>query len=277
MRRYAHRTIRVVTLLVVAALLLSVSCVDRTPAASVDRPASEVDQRPRVVFISAESEYDAAETLPDFAYELELKYGLSCDILQGSTEASGPTRHEISGMEQLDNTDLVVVFARRRAFPAEQMQYLRDYLSRGKPLIGLRTASHAFDARGAGPADHAEWPTFDPEVLGGNYHGHYGAGPQTTVTPAEGTENHPILADIELPFPSDGSLYQTRPLAQTATCLLIGAVPGHEPEPVAWTNTYGNSRIFYTSLGHPDDFENAQFRKLLVNAVFWALFIPLVP
>jgi len=52
---------------------------------------------------------------------------------------------------------------------------------------------------------------------------------------------------------------------------LIGTIPDKEPEPVAWTNSYKNSRIFYTSLGHPDDFGNAQFRRLLINAVFWAM------
>jgi len=52
---------------------------------------------------------------------------------------------------------------------------------------------------------------------------------------------------------------------------LVGTIPDKEPEPVAWTNSYKRSRIFYTSLGHPDDFRNAQFRRLLINAVFWAM------
>ncbi len=229
------------------------------------------DARPLVVFLSAESEYRAAETLPEFARELELRYGLSCDLVQGSTEASGSARHEISGLEVLDDADLVVVFARRRAFPAEQMEHLRDYLDRGGPLIGLRTASHAFDARGAGPADHVEWAAFDRDVLGGNYHGHYGGGITATITPAPGGQTHRILAGVPLPFPSQGSLYQTQPLAPATTCLLTGMIASQEPEPVAWTNTYCNSRIFYTSLGHPDDFQTPSFRRLLVNAVFWAL------
>ena len=229
------------------------------------------DTRPLVVFISAESEYGAAETLPGFAHELEMQHGLRCEILQGSTEKKGPQRHEIAGMEILDEAELVVVFARRRAFPAEQMQHLKAYLERGGSLIGLRTASHAFDARGSGPADHAEWPTFDPDVLGGHYHGHHGAGPKCAVTAAAGAADHAILAGVTLPLLSDGSLYRVRPLAATATALLLGTIPDQEPEPVAWTNQYGRSRIFYTSLGHPHDFSNAQFRKLLVNAVHWAL------
>jgi type 1 glutamine amidotransferase/nicotinamidase-related amidase len=229
------------------------------------------DKRPLVVFISAESEYGAAESLPAFARDLELHYGLRCEILQGSPERKSADRHEISGMESLSDADLVVVFARRRAFPADQMKHLKDYLSRGGPLIGLRTASHAFDSRGGGPDDHTEWPRFDPEVLGGNYHGHHGAGPKCTVSGVAAESDHPILAGIELPLVSISSLYKVRPLAKTTATLLMGTIPDQAPEPVAWTNRHQGARVFYTSLGHVDDFENPQFRKLLVNAVFWAI------
>ncbi|MFZ2146775.1 MAG: ThuA domain-containing protein [Sedimentisphaerales bacterium] len=229
------------------------------------------DKRPRVVFISAESEYEAAHTLPEFAHELETKYGLYCEVLQGSTNNTGPGRYYIAGMEALTNADLAVLFARRRALPPEQMKYFRDYLESGRPLIGLRTASHAFDTRGDAPDGFIEWQKLDPEVLGGNYHGHHGSGPKCTVTAAAGADTHPILAGVQLPFTSNGSLYEVRPLTDSTKRLLIGTIPDNEPEPAAWTNMYKNSRIFYTSLGHPDDFQNAQFRQLLINAVFWAM------
>jgi nicotinamidase-related amidase/type 1 glutamine amidotransferase len=229
------------------------------------------DQRPLVVFLSAENEYQAAETLPVFARELELTRGLHCEILQASTAKQGPEIHDISGMEILTDADLVVVYARRRGFPTEQMKYLRDYLNRGKPLIGLRTASHAFDSRGSAPQGSDEWPGFDPEVLGGNYHNHYGAGPKVTITPGGRAKDHPILKGVALPFLSDGSLYRTGPLADGTQLLLVGTIPDRQPEPVAWTHRYQGGRVFYTSLGHPDDFANPSFRRLLINAVFWAL------
>jgi len=139
----------------------------------------------------------------------------------------------------------------------------------------LRTACHAFDTRGSAPKDYTEWPKFDPEVLGGNYHSHYGSGPKCTVTPAAGARGSPILAGVELPFISDGSLYKVSPLAGSTAPLLIGTIPDQAPEPVAWTNSYGKSRVFFTSLGHPDDFKIAAFRQLLLNATFWALDKPL--
>ncbi len=229
------------------------------------------DKRPRVVFISAESEYKAEQSLPEFAHELETKYGLCCEILQGSIKRDSKDRNYIAGMEALTNADLAVLFVRRRALPAEQMKYFRNYMDSGRPLIGLRTASHAFDTRGSAPAGYAEWKKLDPEVLGGNYHGHHGSGPKCAVTIAARADSHPILAGVQMPFTSNGSLYEVRPLTNSTTRLLIGTIPDKEPEPVAWTNKYGNSRVFYTSLGHPDDFQNPHFRRLLINAVFWAM------
>ena len=233
------------------------------------------DKRPRVVFISAESEYKAEQSLPEFAHELEIKYGLHCEVLQGSINKKGDDRNYIAGMESLTNADLAVLFVRRRALRPEQMRYFRNYLNSGRPLIGLRTTSHAFDTRGNAPPGHLEWPKLDPEVLGGNYHGHHGSGPKCAVTRAAGADTHPILASVQMPFTSNGSLYEVRPLARSTKRLLIGTIPDKEPEPVAWSNKYGKSRVFYTSLGHPDDFQNAQFRQLLINAVFWAMDEPL--
>ena len=229
------------------------------------------DRRPRVVFISAESEYGADESLPEFAHELEMKYGLSCEIIQGSTDRNSKERDHIAGMEELNNADLAVLFVRRRAFPANQMRYFQDYLNSGKPLVALRTASHAFDTRGKHPDGHIEWRNFDPEVLGGNYHGHYGSGPVCTVTAVVGAEDHSILADVQLPFTSVSSLYKASPLTKSTKILLAGSIPQEDPEPVAWRNRYGKSRVFYTSLGSVDDFKNPQFRRLLINAVFWAI------
>jgi len=60
-------------------------------------------------------------------------------------------------------------------------------------------------------------------------------------------------------------------LSRSTKLLLTGTIPNKEAEPVAWTNIYKKARVFYTSLGHPDDFNNPQFRRLLINAVFWAM------
>jgi nicotinamidase-related amidase/type 1 glutamine amidotransferase len=229
------------------------------------------DKRPRIVFLSAESEYQAADTLPVFANYVAKTCNYHCQILQGSFSRETGDRNAITGMQALENADLLVVFARRRAFPADQMKYLTDYLARGKPLIGLRTASHAFDTKGKHPQGHVEWRDFDPVVLGGNYHGHFGGGKKCEVTPVAEARNHPTLKGVSLPFTSMGSLYKNNPLKPSAIPLLMGKIAGQGPEPVAWTHTYNKSRVFYTSLGYPDDFQNPAFVRLLTNAINWAL------
>lgn len=229
------------------------------------------DDRPRVVFIIAENEYKAAERLPEFVRELQDKYGFCCDILHGGN-------YNIPGMEALKSADLVVLYVRRQPLPPQQMQHLRDYLNNHKPLVGLRTTSHAFAfapwKKEKHPVNLEQWPAFDREVLGCRYQNHYGHNPQgTQVELVPGMEGHPIL--VGLPpdgFTSKGSLYKSRPLAPTTQVLMTGKIPGRPPEPVAWTNTYAaRGRVFYTSLGHPDDFNFPAFHRLLINSVHWAL------
>ena len=50
---------------------------------------------------------------------------------------------------------------------------------------------------------------------------------------------------------------------------------GSGAEPVAWTNAHKGGRVFFTSLGSPDDFKSPQFRRLLLNGVNWALDRPI--
>jgi type 1 glutamine amidotransferase len=230
---------------------------------------AEKCKSPRITFIIAEPEYNSWQTLPRFAKDvLEEKYKITPAIL--IADMNRP--NEIAGLaNSIRKADLLVLSIRRQAFPADDLNAVRKHLSSGKPLVAIRTSSHAFDARGDCPAGHLEWAKFDIEVLGGDYNGHYKRGIKSTVTIAPAAESHPILAGIKTPFISNGSLYRSSPLADSAKALLVGSIPNEKPEPVAWTNTYKKARIFYTSLGHPDDFERPEFRRLLENAIFWAL------
>jgi len=229
------------------------------------------DERKRVVFLIAEREYHTWETLPAFAERvLADKHGLAVEFLF----ADPAERNVVPGLaDAMTRADLLFLSMRRRCLPAADLAAVRKHLAAGKPLVGIRTASHAFDTKGKHPEGHAEWRTFDPEVLGGNYKGHHGNGPVTTVTVAEGAAAHPILRGVAKELTTKGSLYRTSPLTKSATCLLTGSIPGKAPEPIAWTNTDGKSRIFYTSLGHPDDFKgnDPPIARLLTNAVLWAL------
>lgn len=217
--------------------------------------------QPTLVFISGEFEYDSKRTFPEFAAGLARDYQVETLLL---ARPDDPKLHSIPGLEKLGGADLVVLMIRRMVLPEEQINRIKKYLESGKPLIGLRTASHAFE----------NWKEFDARVLGGNYQNHYGNRFKTAVSLVPEAREHPILRNVT-GFISDGSLYKNSPLRDGAVPLLWGTIEGERREPVAWTHQHGNARIFYTSLGHPNDFKSDSFRHLLKNGIEWALAKPL--
>jgi type 1 glutamine amidotransferase/nicotinamidase-related amidase len=215
------------------------------------------DAKPaHVVIVAAEQEYDAKHTLPEFAKELEAKHGFKCTVLTSDSV------NDIPGLEALDTADLLVMFMRRRELPDAQLNRFKAYFDAGKPVVALRTSSHAFQ----------NWLEFDQKVLGCHYHNHYGKGAAVHVHPADKADDDPILRGIKpAEWDTDATLYMVTPLADSVHPLLYGKWQDKPEEPVAWTNTYKGGRIFYTSLGAPEDFKSPQFRKLLLNGVLWAL------
>lgn len=229
---------------------------------------------PHVVIMIGEDEYQTWETLPEFA-EQELKpKGYRVTIVH----ADPKEKNDFPGLiAALRDADLLLISVRRRTPGKEQLGAIRTYLASGKPLGGIRTASHAFALRANDKLTDPRfdvWQNFDPEVLGGHYSNHHKAGPVTTITLAPEADRHPILRGISAAkLAGSRSLYKTGPLEKSTVPLLIGTIPGQAPEPVAWTNSYGpkRSRIFYTSMGDPADFKNPEFRRLLLNSVDWAV------
>jgi nicotinamidase-related amidase len=269
------------------------------------------DKRPRIAILTAESEYRANQRLPEFAHDLTLKnihsdYALGIPImgdarkdaddkLKAEYAAYGmpintdektvfPTRHNLENLQILEDAGLAIIFIRRRALEPEKMQAIKDYISSGRPLLGIRTASHAFDAKGNVPREGggivasagnasdllAQWPELDKDVWGGNYHGHYGhlnTGTDISIVP--GMENHPLLKGV-VPFNSPNWLYQNRPLPSSGETqvLLLGSNPGVPDEPVMWLN---GDHIIYTSLGHWDDWKIESFKNLMSNTIDYLL------
>lgn len=227
------------------------------------------DPRPTVAFVIGDDEYRTEATLPAFASAHLLKDYRAEFVL----DQEG-ARDNLAAIHLLADADLAFISARRRVLPKAQVDALRKFVADGKPVIGIRTASHAFAAKAKAkvPTGRDVWPGFDAEVLGGHYTNHHGAGPTVVVALAPGA-THQVLEGVDpAALLGHGSLYMVSPLAKTATPLLIGSIPGHDPEPIAWVNapTTGN-RVFYTSLGQMEDFREPAFNRLLKNAVDWAL------
>ncbi|HZL91651.1 MAG TPA: ThuA domain-containing protein [Pirellulaceae bacterium] len=233
--------------------------------------------RHSIVMIIGDDEYKTEVTLPQFAKNDLEPLGFSVKIIHSDEK----DKNQFPGLvEAVKSADVVLVSVRRRLPPKEQLDAIRAHLAAGKPLVGIRTACHAWCLRDEAKtkeliaAGHDQWPQFDAEVIGGNYTGHHGDGPKATIAIADGAKDHPILRGIEVAeLVGNGSLYRVQPLKSTTTPLLMGMIPGQEPEPVAWTNLAGpqKARVFNTSLGHPEDFTNTHFRKLLTSGIFWAL------
>jgi putative membrane-bound dehydrogenase-like protein len=206
----------------------------------------------KVCLVSGSLEYDSDTSLAGFQEFLEKHYQVKC------SRAFRKTDNDLPGLDNLKTCDVMLLFTRRLTIDGEQLDQVKKYCQAGKPIVGVRTASHAFQ----------NWLALDKEILGGNYQGHYGTGPPVDVRIEERSKDHPILIGVK-PFQSAGSLYKNPELTKGSTVLLMGSIPGHE-EPIAWTHIHNGGRVFYTSLGHPKDFADSNFKQLLVNALFWS-------
>lgn len=208
-------------------------------------------QTKRVVMLSGSFEYDSEESLVILRDFLHANAAVECELVVFESET-----HEQS-LKPIDNADVVLVFTRRLLTDGVELERFQRYCRDGRPIVAVRTASHAFQ----------NWLDFDSDILGGHYEGHYGSGVTTKVEFAAGAEGHETLKGIE-PFDAHGSLYQNTPLAEDAETLLFGQ-EGEHREPVAWT-CQRQGRAFTTSLGHQKDFWELDFLRLVRNGILWA-------
>lgn len=259
--------------------------------------AQSAPQRvPHVVFVTGDEEYRSEESMPmlgrilhrDYGFQVTVCYSLDKDGTINPNNLEG-----ITGLDAVDSADLLVMFARFRKLPDDQLQRIVRYSESGKPMVGFRTATHTFryDQGPQAAAMNDAWPI---KVFGQKWithHGHFGDGHEelTEVSINPEFKNHPILRGVT-PFRAYSWLYHVEGggdhLSGNCQRLLFGKAlkTGHEKElarypiksPVAWTKTAeGKSslpgRVFFTTLGHPFDFKQEPMRKLALNGILWAL------
>ena len=260
-------------------------------------------QGKNVVLISGDEEYRSEEALPQLGKILAKHHGFTCTVLFaiGHDGAIEPDRGDnIPGLEALRKADLMIIATRFRDLPDDQMKEIVDYVESGRPIIGMRTATHAFNLKkhqkfARYSHDSKEWDGgFGRQVLGEtwiSHHGHHGH-ESTRGIIAPGETDHPIVRGIkdgDIWGPTD--VYGVRlPLPGDSKPLVLGQVvedmtPTGKPVegkkndpmlPVAWVKTFtGESgkaaRIFTTTMGAATDLESAGVRRMLVNAVYWTL------
>ncbi|WP_372723932.1 ThuA domain-containing protein [Novipirellula sp.] len=226
--------------------------------------------QPHVVILIAEREYETDQTLPKFA-EAHLQHDFRTTLVYAKPD----DKNTLAGIEAVKDADVLLISVRRRALPKSQLDLIRDYVANGKPVIGIRTANHAFLLRNEeSPAGHDQWLHWDADVFGGSYTNHYGNDLKAKVTFRSDDAIPKLLLDgiRRQPFVAGGSLYKVAPLAEGAAVLMDGKVEGQGSEPIAWTFTRADGgKSFYTSLGHRDDFAGDVLPALLLNAIKWSL------
>ncbi|HOZ46806.1 MAG TPA: isochorismatase family protein [Candidatus Hydrogenedentes bacterium] len=207
----------------------------------------------KVCMVSGSFEYDSDACLDLLKDYLEEGYDVQVTLLKATSWT------EILGLEALDDCDVALFFTRRLKVEGEPLDRIKAYWASGRPIVGVRTASHGFQNA----------LEFDKEVLGGNYHNHYGKGLTTRVSFTEAGKSHPILDGVG-ELRSRNTLYMNKPIAEDTEILATGMTPESDgSEPVAWTRVHHGGRVFYTSLGGLGDFEGASFKRMLANALFW--------
>jgi type 1 glutamine amidotransferase len=255
-----------------------------------------------IVFVSGDEEYRSEEALLMLAKILAVHHGFKCTVLfaiDPTTRKIDPDNQtNIPGLDQLQTADLMVLFIRFRELPVEQMKYIDDFTKAGKPVVGLRTSTHAFNYTRNKQSPYAKY-SFDSavkgweggygrQVLGETWIAHHGAhGKEGTRGLINGTmENHAILRGVKDIWVAT-DVYTIRNLTNDAKVLVYGqSSHGMTPKsplsydksvmPVAWIKYYtsenGNTaRIFNTTMGASIDLASEDLRRLVVNACYWAM------
>ncbi|NBB21811.1 hypothetical protein GVN20_20780 [Runella sp. CRIBMP] len=251
-----------------------------------------------IVFITSDHEYRSEESLPALARILAKRYGFTCTVVFGLDDNGFilPGSSNLKGLDVLDKADLMVLFTRFSNFGDEEMQHFDKYIRRGGPIVAFRTATHAFSNKGNAKWGHYSWDYkgeksewkdgFGELVLGETWVSHYGTNHKqaSKLIPEEAQKEHPILRGVKDMLAQSGG-YTAYPKNATVIArgqVLNGMTADAEPDktkellPVAWIRTYSidsgpSGRVFATTHGASEDLLSEGFRRMALNAAFWAL------
>lgn len=258
-----------------------------------------------IVLLSGDEEYRSEEGLPMLGKILAEHHGFKCTVLFPIDPASGEINPKftknIPGMEALKTADLAIVLWRFRELPDEQMQHFVDYYLSGKPIIALRTSTHAFNYSNNSTSkfknyhwQSREWKGgFGKQVLGETWVAHHGDHKKEAtlgiIEPA--AKDHPILNGVAELF-GDSDVYTANP-PEDAQILVRGQVlkgmkrndppvegKKNDPmQPIVWLRNYKNeagttNKVIVTTMGAATDLLDEGLRRLMVNASYWAVGLP---
>lgn len=249
-----------------------------------------------ILLLAGDEEYRSEEGLPMLGKILSQRHGFKCTVLfsqddDGTINPNNPSN--VPGMELLDKADLVILQFRFRELPDQDMKHFVDYLQAGKPLIAIRTATHAFNYVKNKQSPYVkygwnskDWPGgFGQQVLGDTWVNHHGVhGKESTRGVIEPSQaNHPVLRGVKDVWgPTD--VYGIIHLKPEETILMRGqTLSGMNPTdpatgkslmPLVWTRDYKwengkTCRTLTSTIGAAIDLKSEDLRRLFVNASYW--------
>ena len=267
-----------------------------------------------VVLLSGDEEYRSEEAMPMLAKILSQRHGFKCTVLfplDPDGTINPDNQKSLADSVALDSADAIVLGLRFRNWPDADMQRFVSAFERGVPLIALRTSTHPFNFPSDSPwakyswNSKAPWPGgFGKHVLGETWVSHWGkhkAEATRGVTEPSAAAD-PLLRGVTEVF-GDSDVYEAYPPADAKILLrglvLKGMNPADAPAetlkkratdkqeqplnspamPIAWTRTFQHAsgqqnKVFTTTMGAATDLENESLRRLVVNAVFWSVSLP---
>lgn len=191
--------------------------------------------------------YDNEPSLKRVQAFLEKTYNVTC-----SWVTPGADGKSLQNLEALEKADAAILLVRRMTVPADQMARIKRFFESGKGFVGLRTASHAWN----------EWPTFDVDVLGAKYGGHFGPAKSISIKP------HPITQGAAA-YKTANDIYRYDNLHPEVKVLIDGSNE-KGTMPAAWVRERPNGRIFYLGIGHNNEFEKPEFLQMIADGVIWS-------
>lgn len=172
-------------------------------------------------------------------------------------------------LSDLDGYDVVLDYLTDSTLSDEQREGLLAFVREGNGYVGVHCAADLTSTAPEDPEDvldTREEPLAElRELIGGRFLDH----PEQSEFGVEIVDDdHPITASVG-GFTVFDEPYQVE--CDDVDVLARMDHPDLEEYPVAWTNSYGEGRVYYLSLGHTEEvFETDGFRSLLVNGVEWA-------
>lgn len=245
-----------------------------------------------IVLVAGDEEYRSEETMPMLAKILSQKHGFKCTVVfawsEDGSHIDPNNQTGLRGLSALDSADLMIIGTRFRRPGPEQASHITKFMDAGKPIIGTRTATHAFNGNDkfGGEVGFGEWGR---KILGEQWVNHHGGhkkeGGRGVIE--AGADDHPILNSVKDVF-VQSDIYGVIHLTDEDKILLRGAVTEsldpksknvegkkNDPmQPFAWLHTYKSpagktGQSFCTTGGAAVDFLSEDLRRMIVNAAYY--------